>query len=423
MGFATKWLNQRALFPEIIQETPDNQTGIIVIVPAFNEPDITPLLNSLKSCTEPDCKAEVIIIVNAPGNASGESIRNNKKCIQNTESWRNIDNSFFRLFVYDTGISAKEGWGVGLARKTGMDEAVRRFSSIEKPDGVIACLDADCTVGKNYFASICDELLKKKEHAACSVYFEHPLSGGEFQEKIYRYIIQYELHLRYFIQGLKYSGFPYAFHTVGSALAVKALHYIRAGGMNRRQAGEDFYFVQKLIPLGGYFALNATTVYPSPRESFRVPFGTGVMIAKLMGNREEQLMTYNTAAFTELQKLFNVAELLYDAGKPEVLNLYKMLPPGLKSFLGEREWSDKITEVKGNTSAYESFMKRFFCWFNMFRIVKYMNHVHAGIFDKQAVADAAHDLLTISGMLFSSNDPGKLLLHYRSLDKSLSERI
>ncbi len=35
---------------------------------------------------------------------------------------------------------------------------------------------------------------------------------------------------------------------VGSALAVKALQYVKAGGMNRKQAGEDFYFVQKLVP-------------------------------------------------------------------------------------------------------------------------------------------------------------------------------
>ena len=420
MGFASTWLNQRVLFPEIIKETPDNQTGIIVVVPAFDEPLITPLLNSLKSCTEPDCKTEVLIIVNAPANASAESIRNNKKCIQDIESWKkNNNNNFFRLFVFDAEQSATDGWGVGLARKTGMDEALRRFNTIEKPDGVIVSLDADCTVEENYFASLCNELLKKKERTACSVYFEHPLSGSEFPERIYRYIILYELHLRYFLQGLKYSGFPYAFHTVGSALAVKAFQYFKAGGMNRRQAGEDFYFIQKLIPLGGYFALNTTTVYPSPRESFRVPFGTGVMIAKLMDDREKQLLTYNTGAFSELKILFSIAEKLFTAGKPEVLNFYRILPPGLRSFIGEREWSDKIAEIKNNTSTHDSFMKRFFGWFNMFRIVKYMNHVHAGIFNKKTVADSAYDLLTISGLQFSSEDAYKLLLYYRSLGKGI----
>jgi hypothetical protein len=422
MGFASSWLNQRALFPEIIEEAPDNQTGIIVVVPAFDEPIVTPLLNSLSSCTEPECKTEVLIIVNAPKDASAESMINNEKCILNIKSWKNNNKSFFRLFVFDTGQSQKEGWGVGLARKTGMDEAVRRFSSIEKPDGVIVCLDADCTVEQNYFTSICNELLKNKDHTACSVYYEHALAGGEFPERIYRYIVQYELHMRYFVQGLKYAGFPYAFHTVGSALAVKALQYVKAGGMNRRQAGEDFYFVQKLIPSGGYFALNTTTVYPSPRESFRVPFGTGVMMAKLMVEAEGQLMTYNTYAFRELQIFFDVAEKLYKAGKLEIMDLYTILPPGVKSFIVADEWAEKISEIKNNTSSHESFMKRFFNWFNMFRIVKYLNYVHTGVFNKKTVADSAFELIGISGSQFASSDPLELLLYYRSLEKDVPGR-
>src|SRR4030042_1165316 len=236
MGFATSWLNQRALSPELIKEAPDNQTGIIIVVPAFDEPSITPLLDSLNSCTEPDCKTEVLIILNAPENASAESLSNNEKCIRNIQAWGKNNKSFFRLYVINAGRSAKREWGVGLARKTGMDEAIRRFNSIGKPDGVIVSLDADCTVKQNYFISVSTELLNKKERSACSIYFEHPLSGGEFQGRIYCYIILYELHLRYFIQGLKYSGSPYAFHTVGSALAVKALPYVQAGGLNRRQA-------------------------------------------------------------------------------------------------------------------------------------------------------------------------------------------
>ena len=40
MGFASTWLEERALFPELINEAPDKQTGIIVVVPAYNEPGI-----------------------------------------------------------------------------------------------------------------------------------------------------------------------------------------------------------------------------------------------------------------------------------------------------------------------------------------------------------------------------------------------
>ena len=74
MGFASAWLKERALFPELIKEAPAENTGIIVVVPAYDEPDITDLLDSLALCQEPDCKVEVIIIVNAPADASAESL-------------------------------------------------------------------------------------------------------------------------------------------------------------------------------------------------------------------------------------------------------------------------------------------------------------------------------------------------------------
>jgi len=45
---------------------------------------------------------------------------------------------------------------------------------------------------------------------------------------------------------LQQAGSPYAYHTIGSAFACRAEAYIAAGGMNRRHAAEDFYFLQQL---------------------------------------------------------------------------------------------------------------------------------------------------------------------------------
>ncbi|MCX6261137.1 MAG: hypothetical protein NTY95_09925, partial [Bacteroidia bacterium] len=88
MGFASAWLKERALFPELIKEAPPENTGIIVVVPSYNEPDITDLLDSLVLCKEPACRVEVIIIVNAPAGASAESLVNNRKSVLNTEVWK-----------------------------------------------------------------------------------------------------------------------------------------------------------------------------------------------------------------------------------------------------------------------------------------------------------------------------------------------
>jgi hypothetical protein len=418
MGFASAWLEGGALFPEIIREAPDKQTGIIVVVPAFDEPGINRLLDSLVLCDEPKCKVEVIIVVNAPAEASKECLDNNKLTALNIESWEKENrNCFFRLFSF-TPISTVRGWGVGLARKTGMDEAVRRFNRINNPEGIILNLDADCVVGKNYFVSVYNDLLLRKEMAACSIYFEHPVAGDEFPEAIYKSITLYELHLRYYFQGLAFSGFPYVFHTVGSALAVKAQHYVKAGGMNRRQAGEDFYFIQKLVPAGGYFSLNSTTVYPSPRVSLRVPFGTGASISKLTNGSCSTLLTYNIMAFKELRIFFSTLEDYYYCSYKELKEYYNLLPEGLRLFSDEKEWIKKIEEIRSNTSGLSSFKKRFFGWFNMFRIVKYLNYVHQEYFEKTAVEISASELLDTIGITTELKDPTGLLLLYRKLEKN-----
>ena len=147
MGFASGYLEERALFPELIKEAPDKNTGIIVVVPAYDEPGIAKLLDSLALCSQIPCEVEVMIVVNAPEDASAESIRNNKLTIENIEIWKqDHPGCFFRLYTIIAEPIPVRGWGVGLARKTGMDEAVRRFNTINNPDGVILNLDADCLV-------------------------------------------------------------------------------------------------------------------------------------------------------------------------------------------------------------------------------------------------------------------------------------
>jgi hypothetical protein len=419
MGFASTYLEDRALFLQKIKEAPDRATGIIVVVPAYNEPGITRMLDSLAECIEPECKTEVIIVINAPPDATAKSIVNNKITLKNIESWKKENNnSFFRLFAFIAEESPVKGWGVGLARKTGMDEAIRRFNSIDRPEGVILNLDADCTVEQNYFVAVQNELLTKSNHAACSIYFEHPLAGRDYPGSIYKNITLYELHLRYYFQGLAFSGFPYVFHTVGSAIAVKALPYIKAGGMNRKQAGEDFYFIQKLVPAGGYFNLTITTVYPSPRASSRVPFGTGASIVKLNTAESSSLLTYNLLAFYELRTFFGYVDHYYESTLQELSVHYRTIPNGLRSFMNEEEWVEKLMEIKNNTSGIQAFKKRFFGWFNMFRIVKYLNFVHTGFFKKKPVEVSASELLKAIGIGFESKEPNDLLLLYRELEKT-----
>ena len=413
MGFASAWLDKRTLFPRLIGTKPDKNTGIIIVVPAYNEPVITSLLNSLSRCESPECKSEVVVVVNAPPDADNEALRINEKCINDIELWKDQNSSFFNLHAVSTGKSAAREWGVGMARKAGMDEALRRFDDIGNPFGIIVSLDADCTVDENYFTSLENDFLNQNKKMACSIAFAHDLTGDN---NAVNSIIQYELHLRYYIQSLNFAGFPYAFNTVGSAMAVRALQYLKCGGMNRRQAGEDFYFIQKLVEMGGYFSLNSTIVHPSSRQSDRVPFGTGATLGKLAEGNEEIFTTYNPDAFEELRTLFSSAGYLWHYSKDDLVTFFNKLPAGLRQFMKEDEFIEKISEIQRNTSDEKSFRKRFFVWFNMFRIVKYLNYVHLSLFIKQPVVVAAMKMLNLQGTNDVPQNSMDLLNYYRKLE-------
>jgi hypothetical protein len=94
------------------------------------------------------------------------------------------------------------------------------------------------------------------------------------------------------------------------------------------------------------------------------------------------------------------------------------MPSGLKSFISESEWTSIIDEIRDNTATGVTFRKRFFSWFNMFRIVKYLNHVHDYHFEKQPVASSARQLLSLTGRVLKNAEPYELLICYRSLDRN-----
>src|SRR4030095_9895180 len=122
----------------------------------------------------------------------------------------------------------------------GMDEALRRFDEVGWAEGIIAGYDADCRCETNYLTALERHFQKNSQSPGCSIYFEHPLSGP-LSPAVYEGAAAYELHLRYFVQALRYAGFPHAHHTLGSCMAVRACTYCKQGGMNKRKAGEDFY--------------------------------------------------------------------------------------------------------------------------------------------------------------------------------------
>ena len=420
MAFADKYLKKQRLFPDYIEDTVSEELNIIVTIPCFNEPDLIPSLDALWSCERPNCAVEVIVIVNSGELVSNEIFAQNQKTISDARVWmKNHEDEKLKFFLIDQPNLPKKFAGVGLARKIAMDEAVSRFNKIDKTNGIITGFDADSACDTNYFVEI-EKLFKKYPKAnGANIFYEHPLEGKDFEQPIYDAIAQYELYLRYYMLAMRFAGHPHAFHTVGSSFAVSANAYIKQGGMNRRQAGEDFYFLQKIIALGKFYEIKTTRVIPSPRESDRVPFGTGKAIATFLEEGILDYKTYNYSAFKDIKIFFDRVDEFFGVDYDTYLNkLIVNLPGPVRSYLKEDNFFEALDEINRNCSSIESFRKKFFGAFNAFKILKYLNNVHEQFIDEESIVVCAKQLLVDLGIETKGIYSAKELLEiYREYEK------
>jgi len=373
VNFAGQYLEKHGKVSPHINCPSQKGLKYIVTIPAYLETSLDESLVSLFSCTPPDLPVEVIIAFNWPENDTPANKQINRDVIDQTDKWiKSTDSSWIRFHYFVLPDINKKISGVGYARKMAMDEAVRRFIKCGQDDGIILSFDSDTTCDPDYFVRIESHFRENPGTDGCTIYFEHPITGDVFSPAIYEGITQYELHLRYYLWSTRSAGFPNAFYTVGSAFAVRAGSYCRQGGMNTRKAGEDFYFLQKFFDLGNFSELNSTRVIPSPRPSSRVPFGTGAKINDFIkGN--DLILSYNPRSFDILRDLFGKLDHLYELSPDFRYNPELFSDDALFMFLKTSEFRKKIKEIKNNSGNYDSFRKRFFRYFNMFRIMKFLN--------------------------------------------------
>ncbi len=378
--FADKYLikNNNNAF---ISSVPDAATEIIVVIPCYREPAILQTLESLKACDLPVSKVEVIVLINH-SEIDSEAIKSyNQNTRTELDSWidtnRNTGIDFFAVGP----VNLPKKWaGAGLARKRGMDEAVRRFNLIGKPHGIVVSLDADTLVQINYLVEIEKHFRNNLKHIGATLAFEH--QRKDLGEKQKEGILLYEMYLNYYKHALNFAGYPYSMFTIGSAFAVRALAYVKRGGMNRRQAGEDFYFLQNLVQIGTVGEITTSKVYPSARLSDRVPFGTGPILHKWMKGEEDLTKTYNFRSFSDLKRFFHIKDDLYKIDENRFREVLNKLPKSISEFVQCDNFWDEMDDLNKNCSSLAAFQTRFFQKFNAFKILKYLNFAHERFYEK-----------------------------------------
>ncbi len=422
MNHLADYLNRQAGFSARINSYPVENTGFIVVIPCYNEPGILKTLGSLAGCSPPSYSGiEVVLVLNASEKESPGIIAANEKSHREIIEWtgKNSRDNFNIHCIRDYMLPVRYA-GPGLARKIGMDEAVHRFKLLDRPGGIICSLDADSLCDDNYFTEIEKATSGSSAAEAGTIYFEHPVQGDEFPPRTYRAATLYELNMRYYYQALRWSNYPYVHHSLGSAFFVSALAYAKAGGMNKRLAGEDFYFLQKLMPGVHSTYLTGTRVIPSSRPSERVLFGTGPWIKKFQDGEANSYPAYEPGAFADIRKFIDSITLLYDCDKAEREIIFNELPPAMKNFLDKNKLFEKTDEIISNTSSRTNYLIRFFVWFNGLMLIRFLNHAHKSIYKRKDVLIMARQFLERKYETKISGKAEDLLKEYRRLEKTES---
>jgi glycosyltransferase involved in cell wall biosynthesis len=339
----------------------------IVIIPAYAElQHIGQTLDSLSQC-EVDSfdNIMVVVVVNNEPDAPPHIIVNNQQTLLNLKK---RDDPFY-IAVIDAsseGVSiSKKHAGVGIARKIGMDLALK----FAFPHSLLYCLDADSLVAPTYFREI-QAHFNSTESVAAVVGFSHIKNENPELEIAIR---QYEAFLRMTAMKLKDAGSPFGYVAMGSTIICRAHAYASIGGMPRRKATEDFYFLQEFAKFRGVTEIEAILVYPSSRESERVYLGTGFRISQAKKGEDLGKLAYPNEAFKILKEWLTIVSSAYSEDINKILTTVQKLNPLLHDYLLEENINEIWNPLRESSPSEAHFQKQFHRWFDALKTHRLLN--------------------------------------------------
>lgn len=387
------YINKRTSDIWKIENDPPKYFQKIIVVPAIAELNNLPeFIKSLEQNDELELlNTLLLIVVNNSISSTDEVKEDNKKILE----YLNNFNTKINLSFIDACSAGKEmddkNGGVGLARKIGMDLALTKFDYLSINKKILICTDADCVVDSNYLSEISQEFNKNNLEAAV-VNFAHDISGDDDETKA---IICYEIFLRYYVLGLSFAKFDYAFHTIGSTMICTPEAYVKVEGMNKRKAAEDFYFLEKLAKIYPIGEIKSTYVHPSKRGSWRVPFGTGRSVDRYLTNTRDEYQLYDPKSFIILK---NWLEVFYDTSLTEQAGLIKIaknIHSPLFDFLNQQDFENFVKKVLLNNKNRSEAEKQKHFWFDAFKTLKLIHYLRDETYPNINMFDAIDELLKL----------------------------
>lgn len=338
---------------------------IFLAIPVMADREIFSTLQSISECDTLGKSVVVAVLLNEPEDAEENIKEENRKIFEELlRVSKRYERDDLKIEVRYIRSVPKNVAGVGFARRILMDEAICSiYKKCKRKDELyeilyrkfIFSLDSDSTVSKNYFSAF--DFVDSKGADFGIMSFAHRFSE---REGIKEAGIVWELFLRYWKNSLRVCGYKNAFYPIGSLFAFRALVYVVSMGMSVRKAGEDFYFLQKVMGFSDVVEVPGVYVFPKAEPSLRTPFGTGKEIYLFIsGNRDRIEKVWNFRSFEVLEEVIQNPENLPDIFFDFLRNNEK--------FRAQYERLEKL-RLKDR----ELFVEKFFEWFNPFKVFKFL---------------------------------------------------
>lgn len=351
--------------PSVALAAPLSRIGFwerAVVVPCYGEDEIVD--DCLAALSRASARTLVILVVNGGPDAPADKLAANRRLLARLPGNALGDTARFHPYsdTLDLVTLDESFSGVGTARKHGCDLAVALSARRVLASEYVHTTDADARVDADYFDETPGVQVGGlgEDRVAALV---HPFRHGEEPA-----LTLYEIFLRYYVLGLRWAGSPYAFHTVGSTLSISLSAYADVRGFPRREAGEDFYLLNKLAKVGSiHEAKGGISLLPRPSD--RVPFGTGRAMARIAEDtsRGEVYTMYDPRVFEALRSWISCLQTSARTGEaPD----WDALPPELRETLDQLH-ARKAVRVALETRATPALrLRHLYEWFDGFRTLK-----------------------------------------------------
>jgi hypothetical protein len=354
----------------------------VLVVPAFRE--APSLLDGMRAALEAQPSLLILVVnatsdVDSAGHAQNQvlvshllKLASTQKNLHEVPPIELLETQTFDILLLDrasAGFRLPHGEGVGLARKIGCDVALAL-----KAQGLLngcgfGCSDADVQLPAHYFSNGETGII---DASAAIFPFTHRSHGDP---RVTAATLAYELSLRYYVLGLAHADSAYAYHSLGSTLYLDFAAYAQVRGFPKRQAGEDFYLLNKLSKLGRLRRLKSPFIGIQSRESNRVPFGTGPGVKRLMLQAEQgkEPSLYHPRCFSVLREVLACfAEFSSERDLVAAQRRLTLLPeaPAVLEYLERVDFGYVLAAAAEQARSPAQLQRRLNTWFDALKTLK-----------------------------------------------------